>query len=686
MSPRRIRPRYVIALFAGAIAVGGGWAAWRGAARGASTSVTSTKSREPGPRPVDPSTVLDRVERDGIRVECRLAPVGVPGLLREGQDVRIEFRLSDTAGGAPLAKAYPTAWGILHPEGTPPTTVRDSLRHAQALANGGLFHRPEIDLNVYYVLTLNDDPTITVVDPRFGFGGTKLLALIPLASRGDDWVLGPGGRRLFVALPDVNQVAIVDTSTWKVSASVPGGIRPHRLAIQPDGRFLWVAGGVGRLDDSGVTVLDAADGRIAARIRTGSGRHDVALSDDSRHAFVTNAEAGTVSIIDTGTLRVVGEVTTGRSPASIAYSSQARLAYITDAKDGTISTIDPDSRRLVNRIQSAPGLGQIRFNPSGSVGFAVNPERNQLCVVDPTSNRIVQSIEVDKGPDQVTFSSEFAYVRHRGGSDVVMVSLKTAGREGVPLSLVRFPAGQGPAGTMSAPTPADSMVSAPGGGAMLVANPGDRSVYYYKEGLSAPMGTFNNYKREPRAVLVLDRGLRERGRPGVYETVARLDRPGKFDLIFFLDQPRIAHAFAFEVRPDPQLELARNRGKVDIQCLVAVAQLLVGQPFRPLFQINDRISGAPKAGLKDVELLMYRVGGDWQDRRVAEEILPGVYGADFSPDQQGVYDVFIACQSIGLTPKESRRLTLSVGEPASPAGPVAGPTTRPTQPTGGKPR
>ena len=34
----------------------------------------------------------------------------------------------------------------------------------------------DLVLNVYYVLTLNGNGTIGVVDPLFGYGGTKLLA------------------------------------------------------------------------------------------------------------------------------------------------------------------------------------------------------------------------------------------------------------------------------------------------------------------------------------------------------------------------------------------------------------------------------------------------------------------------------------------------------------------------------
>ena len=257
--------------------------------------------------------------------------------------MRVAFAITDTAGGLPLAKVYPSAWAV-PPSGTHrPCRSRDALLRAQALINGGLFNRPEPDLNIYYAVTLNHNATITVVDPLFGFGGTKLLALVPLAARGDDWALGPGGRQIFVAMPDANQVAIVDTSVVEGD-----GERAGRNPPPPPGR---TAGRPIPLDrrrvqpghpDSGVTVLKIDQGTLAARIRTAPGRHDLALSDDSRHAFVTNDESGSVSIIDAEALRrVVTTIPTGRRPTSIAYSTPARQAYVTDAVDGTITGIDP---------------------------------------------------------------------------------------------------------------------------------------------------------------------------------------------------------------------------------------------------------------------------------------------------------------------------------------------------------
>lgn len=43
--------------------------------------------------------------------------------------------------------------------------------------------------------------------------------------------------------------------------------------------------------------------------------------------------------------------------------------------------------------------------------------------------------------------------------------------------------------------------------------------------------------------------LRATDRPGTYETVARLGRAGRYELIFFVGAPRLVHCFQVEVQP-----------------------------------------------------------------------------------------------------------------------------------------
>ena len=133
--------------------------------------------------------------------------------------------------------------------------------------------RPDVDLNSYYVLALNKSPDISVIDPLVGFGGSKLLTLVMLKSPGEDWLLTREGEKLFVTLPLVNQVAVINTRNWFVETYIDTGDKPTRIIVQPDQQYVWVA------NEGGVTIIDRANLKVAAKIQTGAGRHDIFLEE-----------------------------------------------------------------------------------------------------------------------------------------------------------------------------------------------------------------------------------------------------------------------------------------------------------------------------------------------------------------------------------------------------------------------
>jgi hypothetical protein len=192
------------------------------------------------------------------------------------------------------------------------------------------------------------------------------------------------------------------------------------------------------------------------------------------------------------------------------------------------------------------------------------------------------------------------------------------------------------------------MIQAPGAAAMLVANAADQAVYYYKEGMAAPMGTFKTYSCEPLAVMVVDRSLRERAVAGTFETVLKLPGPKSYDVIFFLDTPRIICAFPVEVSPNPELVRQRNDGKIDVTHVGDGGSLAVGKATRIRFKLTDRNSGTVKAGLNDVMIQTLLVPTTYE-RYPAKEFEPGVYGIDLYPAEAGVYYISVASASVGLT-------------------------------------
>lgn len=601
----------------------------------------------------------DQLVREGIHIGLEIEPVdaSLRRPLQEGDPVHVRFSITDS-GGEPIPKLYPAAWMDRLPVGGYPIeeNPQECQQKVESYVGGSLLSQPELDLNVYYVLALNEDPSISVVDPLFGFGGSKLLEMVFLESPGVDWEMTGDQRTLFVSMPESHKVAVVDTADWSVTQNIDVGPQPRRLRLQPDERYLWATWEASPDQLSGVSVIDIRSMTELTRIPTGKGAHELVFSDDDRYAYVTNQDDGTVTVIDVQKLETIRQVPTGKNPASAAYSGPGRALYVTHP-DGRIAVVDGESHEVVAQIQGDAGLSRIRFTPAGRLGFAVSPSQDVVHIVDPATQRIVQTADVEDEPFDVAFSDELAYVIHRGSEIVLMIPLQELGVEGRPVPVIDFPGGQNPPGRLKDPSLAEMVVQAPGATAVLVANPSDKAIYFYKEGMAAPMGSFKNYDRVPRAVAVVDRSLQE-VEPGVYQTTVKLRGAGEYDLAFLVDAPRVIDCFDFEVAENPDLEARRVRRTVDIELQTTEREVAVGRSVALEIQVTDRATKKGKEGLEDVRVLTFLAPGIWQKRTVAEPVGDGLYRMEFTPPRPGVYYVFVEIASEKIRFNESPSMVL----------------------------
>lgn len=612
------------------------------------------------------------ITREGITMDLSLEPLDAqrkPGEFLEGDNVRVRLKVTDSNTGTPMTELYPAGWMDRLPD-TPGVQSDSCKTKVEAFVGGTLLAEPEVDLNVYYVLAMNNDATISVVDPLFGFGGSKLLTMVFLDSPGEDWAVTNDQNRLFVSMPLSDRVAVVDTSSWKVVYDVEVAKKPNRLALQHDEHYLWVAyDGTGD-EPGGVSAVDTENLKEVKRIETGAGRHDLALSTDDRYLFVSNEKSGTVSVVDVEKLEKVQDITTGSRPHFIAYSPIGRSAYVTDAQDGTVTAISKDQLKLATRMKAEPGVARIRFTPDGRYGFVVNPKENVIHILDASTNRIIQTGDTEDTPDRVAFSENLAYITHLGSDTVLMIPLETIGREGAPVPEVDFPGGQHPPGLTDMPSSADIVVEAPGATAVLLANARDEAIYFYKEGMAAPMGHFKNYERQPRAVQVIDRSLRE-VRPGTYETAFKMRRPGKYDLAMFVDSPRVIQCFKVNVKENPVIVHEREYRPVKVELLADGTDIQVGQEVGLKLRIRDGNTNELRDDLQDVNVLTFLAPGIWQKRQWAHSLGKGLYEVRFTPPQKGVYYVFVEIRSQGLTFNQSPSLILNAHAPGESGGTAA---------------
>lgn len=130
----------------------------------------------------------------------------------------------------------------------------------------------------------------------------------------------PDGARIYVACNKSDEILEVDNGKWAVARRFATGRGPYNLATTPDGKLLVITLKQG----AGVEVIDLTTGKQAAKFTSSTTvTHGVAISSDSRYAFISNegkgAEPGKVDIYDLQAFAKVGTVDVGQQAGGIAF-------------------------------------------------------------------------------------------------------------------------------------------------------------------------------------------------------------------------------------------------------------------------------------------------------------------------------------------------------------------------------
>ena len=128
------------------------------------------------------------------------------------------------------------------------------------------------------------------------------------------------GARVFVACNKTDEILEIDTKSWMLVRRMKTGRGVYNLAVTADGTLLVATLKQG----ASVEIFSLATGQSLAQVRTSNVlAHGVALSPDSRYAFVSSegvgAAPGKVDVIDLQARLNVGTVDVAQQASGIAF-------------------------------------------------------------------------------------------------------------------------------------------------------------------------------------------------------------------------------------------------------------------------------------------------------------------------------------------------------------------------------
>lgn len=605
----------------------------------------SAEGRGPGEEGSTASPMVRRavasLEQEGLRFDLTLEAGARP----EGDKTtpaHFEVKVRDARSGEPVPNIKPMVW--LNPLSEPlegmadPTQDMAACRtRIQGFTGGLLSARSEADLNAFLLLSLNHDNSITVINPQVAFDRTKLQALISLPGPGEDWALHPHREKLFVSVPSRGQVVQVGLGRMQVERHITVGDRPGPLLLADAGRRLWIG-----LEAQGAVVQRVeGETHLQEPISVGAGPLHLLASADETRLMVLAEGASTLSLLELRSGALLAQVKLEPGAKGLAYSAHADALWLAWPSSGRVESLSASTLRAQSRLALEPGLSSLAFAPGGRFAFGLNPVRGEVSILDAATGQRLHRLEGFQQPDVVTFTEAFAYIRDAGHPNVGLISLPGLERGDAPV-VVEVAAGQQAPRTARRGPGLQPIVPTPEGSSVFIANPADLSLYYYKEGMMAPIGSHQTYGREPKALLLLDRSLKNAG-PGVYQTPLNLRAGAGFSVALAVGVPRVMACLTLPF--EGEQETPQKGWQVEAEPTVMALQ---EQPVTVKLKVQPP-TGQDPVRADEVGVLLVRPPSTWQQRLVPTQDEAGMLSVSFVPPRVGRYQLLLELPGRGET-------------------------------------
>jgi YVTN family beta-propeller protein len=241
-------------------------------------------------------------------------------------------------------------------------------------------------------------------------------------------------NRLYLAAQNPDTLQILDASTLQLQRSLPIANGDHTLVVNPATSCVYASSDSDRQLNA---FLDSAPGvppppfvaqpcgpsPLVLPMRQGPIAVDV--NPLTRHLYVVNRDANSVTVIDADTSGLIAVVPVGASPRAVAVNPTTNRVYVVNTGDNSVAVIDGSTNRVQGTIPVAGNPLQIAVNRDANLVY-VSRGDGRLSVLDGGTNAELTQVQLGlSGPVVVDPERGRIFVAGDGQTAVIDAATNT---------------------------------------------------------------------------------------------------------------------------------------------------------------------------------------------------------------------------------------------------------------------
>ena len=191
------------------------------------------------------------------------------------------------------------------------------------------------------------------------------------------------------------------------------GKAPHEVAVSPDGKTAVVVSYRSALfKGHSLHVFDIPTGTRKKVIELGEydAPHGLKWLGNTNNVVVTSEGSRHLMVVDIENASVVGAVKTqAEGSHMVALSPESKLAYVANMNSSSFSVISLEDLKLLRKVTAGDGTEAISVSPDGAEIWVGNNDSQSVMVFDSNTFELVSTLEMEGVPIRVELSPDGQY-------------------------------------------------------------------------------------------------------------------------------------------------------------------------------------------------------------------------------------------------------------------------------------